>query len=95
MDALVEAGADIGKLDKLGGTPLHVASSFGEHELVSRLLDLGCDIKAGRTSDEASPLVLAVIQDHVDVVKLLLSKGAGERVPENITGCILYPHTLS
>lgn len=79
LDTLVEVGADLKALDKLGGTPLHAAASFGQAEVVSRLLDLGCDLKAARTSDGASPLVLAVIQDHVEVVKLLLARGAGEK----------------
>ena len=89
LDTLIEVGADLSQLDKLGGTPLHAAASFGQAEIVSRLVDLGCDLKAARTSDDASPLVLAVIQDYVEVVKVLLAKGAGKAKARDLLSLIL------
>ena len=56
-------------------TSLHWSSRFGNETMVQCLLDAGADVNAA-TSKQVSPLILACEHGHLDVVKLLVDKGA-------------------
>ncbi|KAK5638464.1 hypothetical protein RI129_012759 [Pyrocoelia pectoralis] len=56
-------------------TYLHHATKMGDNSLVLELIDRGSDLNV-RNGDGDTPLVLAVSSNNVEVVKLLLEKGA-------------------
>ena len=58
-------------------TPLHVAASRGQHEVVQLLLDYGADIEGPSDDETWVPLVLAAYRGHLDAVKVLIENGAG------------------
>ena len=53
-------------------TPLHLASSWGFLSVVKYLIDRGCDVNA-MTCTEYSPLHFALMFNHVEVSKFLIS----------------------
>lgn len=55
---------------------LHLVSIHGFLSMVERLIDLGADINAQEQCNGRSPLHLAVDLQNVDLVKLLIAKGA-------------------
>jgi ankyrin repeat protein len=82
VDRLVAAGVAVNATgrDMMGAkeaTPLHVASDYGQIQVVRRLLGLGANVNA-RDSVGSSALFTAAGGAHadVDVVKLLIDKGA-------------------
>ncbi len=71
---LVEAGADVKKGNDYGMTPLHEAARQGQLEVTEILLKAGADPNSAPSG--ASVLYGPVMENHVDVVKLLLRSGA-------------------
>lgn len=57
-----------------GNTPLQVASLNGFPDIVQYLLDQGCSAHCANT-DKDTPLIDAVENGHIDVVRLLLKAG--------------------
>ncbi|HZO73843.1 MAG TPA: sigma-70 family RNA polymerase sigma factor [Ktedonobacteraceae bacterium] len=62
----------------IGYTALHEAAVSGRTELTDLLLDFGANPNV-RTKSGLTPLSLAILYNHVDVVKLLLAHGADAR----------------
>ncbi|KAK1765276.1 ankyrin repeat-containing domain protein [Phialemonium atrogriseum] len=75
---LIHAGADVNKGSRgESGTPLQMAAQTGLAEVVRCLLDAKADVNAPAVSMFGSTaLHRAVNRDHIDIVKLLLSKDA-------------------
>ncbi len=71
---LVEAGADVKKGNDYGMTPLHEAARQGQLEVTGILLKAGADPNSAPSG--APVLHGPVMENHVDVVKLLLQSGA-------------------
>ena len=59
----------------LGETPLHVAATRGDVEMIAALLDAGADIQVPGEY-RYTPLHAAAGQGHADAVRLLLARGA-------------------
>lgn len=74
--ALVRLGADPDARDDGGHTPLHAARSA---EAVRALIAAGATVDAARSSDESTPLHLAVLVGSDEVVLALLEAGADPR----------------
>lgn len=55
---------------------LHLAAGHGEPEIVEFLLDRGADIECESTDTGSTPLKYAVFFANIEMVKLLLKKGA-------------------
>ena len=79
---LADKGADIhGKRELKAGqrAPIHVASEMGYTSFVKYLLDKGVDPNSVCRRDNSyneTPLYLAVDKNHIEVIQLLLERGA-------------------
>ena len=73
-----EQPQDIDTPDNAGNTPLQIASLAGESDVVALLLGVGCDTTC-KNIDLDTPLIDAVENSHVEVVKLLLKAGVDPR----------------
>lgn len=77
---LVEHGADLEARADTGDTPLTSSAKFGRLDAVSYFLDAGVGIDNPGPRDgnkhEARALWVAAMNGHLDVVKLLLERGA-------------------
>ena len=71
---------DISSVDENGSTPLHWACYYKAEECVNYLLYLKADIDA-QDKEKFTPLNLAVANNKVSMVKLLLRKGADKKIP--------------
>jgi hypothetical protein len=72
--------------------PLYYAASYGLTEVVRLILDTEKDIDIDKRGGRAhsSALHVAVYRDHLDVVKLLLERGADPKLPNDIGESPLY-----
>jgi hypothetical protein len=72
--------------------PLYYAASFGLFEVVRIILDTekGLDINALGGRAHATALHVAVYRDHIDVVRLLLERGADPNIPNNVVESPMY-----
>jgi ankyrin repeat protein len=79
---LFDRGADVNTRGKDGWTPLHLASNYGNVEIVRLLLDHGADLDAATGNMEDKPLHQVSYgkyrsqEDGVRVAQLLLDRGA-------------------
>jgi quinoprotein dehydrogenase-associated probable ABC transporter substrate-binding protein len=69
---LISKGADVNKVDNQGWTPLQSAARQRRDDMIKLLIELGADVDLG----DPSPLVAAVMRDHVPSIKALLEHGA-------------------
>jgi hypothetical protein len=72
--------------------PLYYAASFGLFEVVRIILDTekGLDINALGGRAHATALHVAVFRDHIDVVRLLLERGAEPNISNNVDESPMY-----
>lgn len=83
---LVKFGCDVNVIDRDGYPPIYYPCSEGYYAVVKVLLDCGADVNGLRTIcengyiDQTTPLVRGVRNGHLDVVKLLVSRGASTKV---------------
>lgn len=75
---VVDAGGQIDARTMLDYTPLHLAASQGNLEIVKRLLELGAD-KEALNADQRTPFHLAAERGHQRIVKALKSRDANFR----------------
>ena len=73
---LLELGADLHARSNGGTTPFHFAVRKGDMRTVQTMLAAGADVNDKRSGDFATPLLIAIINGHEDLVDLLLDKGA-------------------
>ena len=77
---LVKAGANINQKDSHGETALHAAARFGHAECAKALLDVGesriVDLEIPETTFGWTPLLVACVDGHEELVKILLESGA-------------------
>ena len=74
VELLIRAGAHVSATNDYGVTPLSLACTNGNADVVERLLETGADPEA-RTEGETA-LLTAVRTGSVDAVKLLIAQGA-------------------
>ena len=68
-------GADLQATDQDKNTTLHIASSMGNLEIVTILLEKGAEINSTNSRNE-TPLVLAIQNRQQEIVNKLMAKGA-------------------
>jgi ankyrin repeat protein len=73
---LLAAGADINSRDYLGSSPLSFAVSRNRTETVGVLLNAGAKTNFHHTETGQTALIDAVVRGNIDIVRLLLEKGA-------------------
>ena len=76
VTALLDKGADVNAKFRYGTTVLFKAAERGNAEVTKVLLDRGVDINVEDTFYHATAMSWALQNDHLDVVRLLLQKGA-------------------
>ncbi len=85
---LLEAGSRVAAFTTTGVQALHLAAQSGSAPTVTALLDAGADRDARDKTHGRTPLVFASATDRVDVVALLLARGADARLTTTV---IDYP----
>ena len=76
VDLLLSKGADPHLKNFIGRNLLHAAAEGGNTSIVKSMLSCGIDIDSKDDESSATPLIIAVMENHVEVVKYLLQKGA-------------------
>jgi len=83
IDALkksVAGGANVGKADDLGNTPLHYAANAGHVDAVQALVNTyGAPVNAVNSAGD-TPLHKAAARGHAEVVKILIAAGADKTI---------------
>ena len=76
IGVLLDAGADPNATDPAGDTPLMNAARVGNLDAVTVLLDRGATLDATDATYQQTALMVAVRENHPDVVKHLIARGA-------------------
>ncbi|KAK8826635.1 hypothetical protein WA538_006094 [Blastocystis sp. DL] len=79
MIKLLTSRENVNARDKLKRTPLHLACYFGSLEAARLLIEYGANVNA-LAQDNVRPLGFAVMKNHMDIVRLLLSNGAASGI---------------
>ena len=90
--ALNGRGLSFGELvgNKGGLTALLFAVREGNVEATNALLKAGADINEVSTGDHSSPLLIATINGHFDLAKVLLDRGANPKLASDAGATPLY-----
>ena len=78
--------------DEFHSSPLWYASYFSSSDAVSLLLERGADINSVNLNEE-TPLMVAVIEEHLDVVRVLLKHGPNITLKER-HGCTALDYAV-
>lgn len=62
------------KLSVYGSTPLSVAISKGDIEIVKKFIEYGADVN--QISEDMTPLMVAARYNKVEIIKILIANGA-------------------
>lgn len=62
------------ELSVYGGTPLSVAISKGDIEIVKKFIEYGADVN--QISEDMTPLMVAARYNKVEIIKILIANGA-------------------
>jgi len=73
---LIKLGADPDRTDGDGVTPLLFASGLGNKDAVEALLIGGANVNKKEPVQDFTPLIIAVVQDHPEIVQILLAHKA-------------------
>jgi ankyrin repeat protein len=73
-----------------GLSPIHFAARQGYTETVAALVDAGVDVNTLTAGDKTSPLLVATINGHFDLAKMLLDRGADPNLSSENGATPLY-----
>ena len=80
LNALLGAGAELDAFDKEKKTALYRAAGQGRLTAVNTLLEAGAAVDKANKQTNATPLLIAVSQGHLDVVTRLCQAGANTAI---------------
>ncbi|MDX1923696.1 MAG: ankyrin repeat domain-containing protein [Rickettsiaceae bacterium] len=72
----LDMGANPNSRDYRRVTPLHIAVTSANPEIINLLIDRGANVNATFGADDLSPLMLATLNREKEVVKTLIDRGA-------------------
>ena len=81
---LIAAGADARLPTATGATPLMLAARSGNTDTATRLIEVGGDINAREKSFGQTALMVAAGLDRVEIVRLLLARGADASIASSV-----------
>jgi ankyrin repeat protein len=81
---LLDAGSAAGALTETGVQPLHLAAQAGSADAVKALLVRGVDVNVTDATHGRTPLVFAVSQNRLDVMRVLIANGADITRPTRV-----------
>jgi ankyrin repeat protein len=81
---LLDAGSDATAVTGTGVQPIHLAAESGSADAVQALLAHGADLNVRDLTHGRTPLVFAVSENRIDVVKLLIAKKADLSQPTKV-----------
>jgi len=81
FNALINKGADIEAVDRMGRSVLHWAAFYNMKELVSQLIDKGLDCMK-EDYGGMNTVDICVVRDNVETLKILVDKVKGEKLLE-------------
>src|SRR5437016_402090 len=76
IKVLLDAGADPNTVDPTGETALMTVAKVGDLESARLLLDRGAKVDTADPTYQQTALMIAVREDHPDVVRLFVERGA-------------------
>jgi ankyrin repeat protein len=76
IEAIIEGGADVNQMPSDGWNALHTVVAKNMREQAEILLDKGAHIDTPTGDDEETAFHIALRSDHIDLVRLLLKRGA-------------------
>lgn len=88
--ALVEGGLDVDEKFGTNQTQLHEAASDGNLEMVEVLAELGANVDEKSSVDGDTPLILAALRGHKDVLEFLIENGADPGIKNIFGGTALH-----
>ncbi|MEO1614388.1 MAG: ankyrin repeat domain-containing protein [Planctomycetota bacterium] len=83
VKVLLRAGAKVDARDREKMTPLFHAASGPAPNVVATLLDAGAEINAVGGAENYTPLMMASAENQLEVVKLLLARGADQTMVDD------------
>ena len=84
VEALLRAGASPDAVFQTGETPIMRAARVGDVGTVKALLARNVNVNAKEPHEEQTALMWAVVENHLDVAKLLIEAGADVRARSRI-----------
>ena len=79
LEHLIKAGANVDGALPSGETPLMTAARVGAGDVVKSLLDHGADVNLAEQLKAQTALMWALSEQHIDVARLLVERGANVR----------------
>jgi len=89
VDLLIQAGADVNQSNKDGNTALMCAARCGLNQILQALITAGAKLNPKYFSSGVSALMLAVSNNHLDCVRILIRSGAQLNLQDNYQGTAL------
>ena len=76
VEVLLANGAEVNARDHYGWTAILFAAKHGQSKEVSMLLKAGADVNIQKSGNGWTPLILATVENHVNVVQVLVENEA-------------------
>jgi ankyrin repeat protein len=81
---LLTAGSRVGPFTATGVQALHLAAQAGSADAVKALLDRGAEVNAPDKTHGRTPLIFATSQGRIEVMNVLLARGADARLTTTV-----------